>query len=489
MARGVTKHATMRDWLRSKSPGTGGGGGKNLKGWKDVKTGKGEIDVFIHTKTLPMTVWRHPFPTLITIEDKKTKKKVVHVWSRNYTCHETESVLDHPWLSDRDDPESDREKPFERCGQCKFGDWLRKQAWAWLATHRWDDAKEAWIETKKGKGRGIDPCAVLFDFESEADSDENTTIHVGGFCKLFGKKELPDDLAKAMKHHGISPKDAWKESCIVKPMSVMCVVDNDHPENGCVISEETKELGEKVKEEITKAWDSLEIDIQKKPYCIRWNYDRSQTMGKQYKATAMHKIKPDGRILAAIRGDAPDLSRIETPFDQLTMRSMLERHCKLEKGLVPWDEIFPSKEQVKKWQAEDEAADKLASDADEEEDEGEEGESDEASNESGEPEDSEDDAEIETDEDGEEIVACDNEDCKKPVKISAKSCPHCGMKFDVEEEPEPEPEPQKPMRSRAEAKAASSGNGGGSKKAKAAEPSASTVDDDTAANPDDEIPF
>jgi len=467
----------MKDWLKSKAPGTGGGG-KFLSGWKGGKAGKGEITTWLHTACLPMTVWRHPFPMLIAVEDKNTGTKVLHVWGRNHTCHETEDVLEKTYHREtKGDPSSAREAPPERCGLCKTAEYLWQQCWLWLSLHRWvadkdeDSGKELvsgkWVLNKagkaakeKGKPLGLDPCAVLFKFISEADDDENTTIHVGGFCGLFGRDDLPKDLTKAMTAAKIRVKEAWKEKVMVKPMSVMCVVDNDKPEKGVQISEETKELGEKVKEKITEVWEGSEVDIQRRPYAIRWSYDRSKTMGKQYTATPMMKLKPDARILSAIRSDAPDLSSVETPFNQQQFRALFERHAKIKE--IPWDELFPSKEQEKKWAEEDAEAEAAATEerpaktkkrrsAEDEEPDADDEDDDSEEEDDGDDDDSDEEEDIEEDDDGEELVACDK--CKKPHKLSATKCPHCGHVYEVEEdeEEEEEEEPAQP-RSRSEAK-------------------------------------
>jgi hypothetical protein len=463
--RGVTKHSSMNDWLKSPAPGRGGSGGKFLSGWK-MKPG--HVDTWQHAKCLPMTVWRHPMPMFVPV--KKEGVEVVHVWTKKFTCHETEDVLKELFFrTDREDPGSERKTPPKRCGECKYVEWLWQQCWLWLQTHKWiaeidedtGKAKNAgkWVELKKGKGKGIDPCARLYRFTSEADDKENLTIHVGGFCGLFGRKDPPDDLESAMRAAKISPKDAWKESGMVKAASVMCVVNNDDPASGVQISEETKELGEKVKEEIIRVYKSQEVDIQKHPYCIRWEYDSKAQMGKMYTATAMMKIQPTPRILKLIRGEAPDLSQIETPFNQASMRTVHERYCLLKnaegESVVPWDEFFPSKEQEAKWAEEDDAEFEEEDEAEAEEDEGEEEGEEDESEAPHPPVTKEDDEE---DEDDDEMVLCDVAACRKPMKASATKCPHCGHQYEVEPEPDPEPAPEPPpLRSRsdiAKAKAA-----------------------------------
>lgn len=543
--RGVTRHSDMRSWLNSPSPGRGAGGGKKLTGWKDIKTGKGQIDTWLHTLCLPLTVWRHPFPVLQSVDDKRSGTKVMHVWGRGHTCHETEAVLDKMyWREVKGDPSSARDTPPERCGMCKMAEYLWQAAWRWIKLHDWvidgkaveddaddddgddadgDDAdapanKGKWVLNKKGelaqkknKSVGIDPTAILFDFISEADDSENTRIRVGGFCGLWGRDKLPKKLLCAMAASGIRQKVAWKENCMVKPKSVMCVLDNAKPEKGILISEETKELGEKVKEEITKVWDGSEIDIQKKPFAIRWTYDRAKPMNKQYTATAVMKLKPDGRILKAIRGDAPDLTSITTPFNQQAMRANMERHCKIKS--LPWDKFFPSKDQEKQWETDDKAEEAANRAAEEAEARGEDTDDDTETKVDDDADDAEtkadddveaDDDDVETDGDGEELVECDK--CKKPHKISATQCPHCKHKYDVEEEPEaddddaeeeadePEP-PKKPVKTRTEAKKEKEAKGTKAKKpAPEPEPDADDddgegSDDDDDGDDDDSIPF
>jgi len=456
----------MQDWLKSPPPGKSGGAGSFLKGgWKKKP---GHVDTWL--VGLPMTVWQHGFATLVPIEDRDTKEKTVHVWTKKYTCHETEDVLDRMYFREtKGEPTSPRQHPPKRCGFCKFLEWTWQQCWAWLETHEWDDNAKEWKEAKKGKGRGIDPCAVLFKFVSEADDKENQTIHAGGFCGLFGRRELPDDLTAAMKAKKIYPKEAWKENSTVKPQSVMCVVDNDNPGGGVVIASETKELGEKVKEEITRVYKSQEVNIEEKPYCIRWEYDSGQQMGKQYSATAMFKIKPTDRILKMARGKLPDLSSIETPFNMLAMLATLQHHCKV-KG-VPWNELFPTKEQIAAWNKEDEE------NADEEEEESDDDkDADKAEDKDGTDDDDDDD-------DEDEEVECDA--CHEAMKLSDPKCPHCGKSYEEAEESAPEPEKPK-VRSRSEAKAeakAKETNGGGSKKNK---PKPKEDDD---GNQEDDIPF
>lgn len=464
MGRGATEFDSLEGWLGHKA--RGGSGGKFLSKWKtaggvpDVPLSTGHCDTWMHTARLPMAIWRHGFPMFVVVEDKDTKDKVKHVYSKKFVCHEDESVLEHPW---RDKETGEREKPPKRCGLCKFDEWCWQECQAWVDTHEWDETTKAWKEKKKGKSRGMDPCTLLFDFESEADDDENTKLYIGGICNFFGQKDLDDDIVMAMKKAKIRGDLSWQQNAKVRCEYVLCVVDNDNINAGVQIAVEAQALGEKIKEVIQKVFKSDDINIQKTPYCIQWIYKKAEQFSKKYDATQIMKIKPSERVLKLVRGEAPNLDQLKEPFNQTSMRATLEKHC-LEKS-IPWDEFFPTKEQESKWKKED-AADDAADEKDEEDEKPKKGKKAPPPEESDtEVEDSDDDDDDEDEDEGgksdadetaaddedDEMVACDNPKCKKPHPLSAAKCPHCGHAYEVEEEPKTEPEPEAPkVRSRSE---------------------------------------
>lgn len=502
MGRGSQDFDTMDSWLGHKPRS---GNSNMLKGWKKKP---GKIETWMHVKRLPMALWQHPFPMPTMVKDKTSGEQVKNIFSKKFTCHETEEVLGHPW---RDKTTGEREEAPQRCGMCKFGDWLWLQIVAWVETHRWeaseDDKKNGkWVERKKGKGTGLDPCSVLFDFISDADKKQNVTMHVGGYCGYFGQKaeNLPTDVKKAMARYHIAGSEAWKENSNAKCSYVMCIVDNNDVGKGMQIADETQALGEKVKEVITKTFKSNELNIQKSPYCIEWEYKENEEFSKKYEATALLMKKPNARILKLIRGEAPDLTDLKTPFDQRKMAALFEKICLLKndegESLVPWDEIFPDDQQIEKWAAEDAAEEESTADDEGDEEEETSSSDDEEESESAEDDDSEE-------EEDEQMVKCDNPKCAKPMKLSASECPHCGKKYEVEgEEPESEPEPAKiPTRAELAAAAKNKANGSSkkpeasakatnSKKKKKEDVSDADEDPDGDAegpegNQDDEIPF
>lgn len=459
MARGVTRFKSLRGFAGHR----GGTRGKFLSKWKE----KGSIEVWFHTKELPIAIWRHGIPQIVTIKDRDNKKiEVAHVWTKNLVCHEEEAVLDSQYFRDRDT--GVRNNPPERCGICKLIEWCYQQAVLFEETR----------DQKKPKGLSF--TTPIFRFEGD-DPKETTTLHIGGITNLFGK-DLTDAQKEDLREAKISLKHAWKENAWAKCNYAMLVVDNAHPETGCQIAVEAGLLGDRVKKVIEAELEDNETDIQRSPYAIKWKYlENESEFNKKYDAVPLRKLKPSKRILEIIRGEAPELpDDLTTPFNQQAVRSSLERHCLLPKGTVPWDVLFPSEDQSKAWEVEDEEAEKAAAIADAEEVSEEEGDD--------EPSDADEDAATSDDEDEdeeEEEFACDNEKCGKPVKASDTVCPHCGFKFEVdgEEEAAAEPEPApKPMRSRSEALAAKSGGSGGSKGNKKKEEPAPPDDDD-------DIPF
>lgn len=450
MARGAQRFGSTRGFTKHKTGG--GGGGKFLPKWKKEK---GSIDVWFHTKELPIAVWRHAIPQLVVKEDRDTKESITHVWTKNLVCHEDTSVLESQYFRDKDTGE--RKKPPERCGVCKLIEWAYQQALLFEETR----------DTKKPKG--LSAVTPLFHFEGD-DPAETTTLHIGGICNLFGRDDLSDALKEDMAKAKISPRKEWMQNALAKCNYAMFVVDNDHPDNGVQIAVEAGLLGDKVKEVMETELEKNDIDIQVQPYCMQWEYfDKEKNFQKKYKASVLRKVRATGRVLELIRNsELPELPEdLRVPFNQDAIRASLERKCVLpnHETIIPWDELFPSKEQTIAWAkadaleaerakkvAEDEAAaeakavkSKPAKSADE--DDADEDDADEDDDDT----DDEDDADDADEE--EEKIACD--DCKKPMSIDDTECKHCGATYDPKTggylSPGKKKDDPKPMRTRAEA--------------------------------------
>lgn len=478
MSRGAQRFGSTKSFAKHRA----GGGGRFLSKWKE----KGSIDVWFHTKEMPIAVWRHQFPTMVVRKDRDTKDEVTHVWSKDYVCHEDHDVLEDQYKRDRDTGE--RKSPPERCAICKLAEWCYQQARLFEETR--DDKRP----------KGLSAVTPLFRFEGD-DPKETTTLHIGGICNLFKRDDLSDALKKEMKEAKIFPKEAWKQNAWARCQYAMFVVDNNHPDNGVQIAVEAGLLGEKVKEVMNDELDKNDIDIQTKPYCMQWEYFEKETnFQKKYKASVLRKQKATGRILELIRGDeVPELpDDLTVPFNQLALRAVLESKCVLpnHEKIIPWDEIFPSAEQIAKWAKADKAEAERAKKAAEEE-----AESDDDADDADEPDadDDADDAEekpkakkadADDDEDDEdeddEQIACD--DCGKPMSIDDTECASCGATYDPKTgkylAPGKKKDEPKKMRTRSEAAAA---------KAEKPEkkPAKKSADDDGAPGDDgdDGLPF
>ena len=368
-------------------------GGQFLSKWKKDK----RVDVWLHTKRLPIALWRHGLPRVAVIEKDGQPER--HVWGGNYVCWEDEKVLKAQY---RRDENGQREKPPAHCPICRLIDW-------------------AWRAVDSGK---VDWTKPLFRFEGD-DPKETQVLHVGGICNLFGQDDLSEEQKKQLKKAGISQQEAWKENAFAKMSYLFCVVDNAHPGNGVQIAIEANLLGDKVKDVLADARESLGNDKGNPfthPFCIQWEHRPDEkAFNKKYHARRMERIAITDEISKLIRGPAPDLENTLAPFNKATMRAILEKACLL-KG-VPWDKIFDVEEP----------------------------EADTAVGNVPEPED--DAPEVTTSDAAEDdMVACDA--CGKAMSPDAAECPHCGQKYEVEAAAPPPPPPPPKLRKRSELKAA-----------------------------------
>ena len=304
---------SMEEFLSHKSTDRGGG---FLGNWKK----KGKFRLFLHTRILPQPLWQHAFPRIAVKEDDDGEA-VKHVWTGKYACCEPESVLKKQYK--RDDESGLRLLPPQKCGACKLLDWL------W---HAVDEGKINWTD-------------IVFDFDGDFP-DEHKQLHAAGLFSGFpkDKKELTKDEVVELRKANVALNKVWDENAMGKLSYVFCLVNADSPEDGLQIATETSLLGDKVKDVIADAIASLGPDKgnpMKNPFCIEWEYLKDEVkFDSKYKARRLETVQPSDKVLEIIRGDKPDLTGILAPFEPNTLRSILERHCTLPKGLVPWDDLF-----------------------------------------------------------------------------------------------------------------------------------------------------
>jgi hypothetical protein len=302
---------TIDDFLSHRS--SDASGGAYLRGWKKNK----RVNTWLHRKKPIIAVWRHGgIPRMVTRTDKDTDEQIVEVWGGEWVCHEDETVLRKQW---RRKPDGTREVAPRRCPLCLMNEYVYNA-----------------IEDSSG---AIDWTTPLFKFEGD-DPSKSVTIHAGGLLNLFSG-ELADDEKKQLRKAGINQREAWKENAMAKLNYLFCVVDHDNPDNGVQKAIEAGLLGEKVRDVIADARESLgreEGDPFVTPYAIQWEHRPDEKDFKnKYHARRMERLQLTKAIDALISGDPPDTSRDTQPFSPAKMRTFLEEHALVK---LPWDEFF-----------------------------------------------------------------------------------------------------------------------------------------------------
>jgi hypothetical protein len=286
-----------------------------LSKWRK-KDQTSKIDTWLHRKRVPVALWQHNLPRLFVKADKDTGENVTLVWGGQYNCWEDEKVLKKQFHRKDDGM---REVPPLRCPVCRLVEHVRDMV----------DNNE------------IDWTKVVFRFQGDKDIK---VIHAGGIYGGFNaeKDDMTAEDRKKLSNAGISLKDSWQENAYAKCNYVFCVVDQANPSSGVQIATETSLLGDKVKEVMNDAIESLGVEEGNpfhNPYCIQWEHRPSeQEFQKKYKARRMEKYPLTPEIDALISAEPPDLTQVLKPFNVKTMRAFLERHCTIPD--MPWDDIF-----------------------------------------------------------------------------------------------------------------------------------------------------
>lgn len=324
----MSEFNSIDDFLNHKG-NSGRSGGRFLRDWK----ANGKIDIWLHTRRLPLAIWQHRFPRLFVREDKETREvdkffSTLQAWN----CWEDESVLRAQWKRNVD---GTREVPPRACPLCRLIEHIR------LAVDRGDIAMS-------------DP---VFEFRGSTDPDKDRVVHAGGIAGLFTDK-LSNEDKNALKKRGIFMSEAWKETSLAKLSYIFCVVDHAHPELGVQIDVETQLVGDKVKAVIVDQMESKPTpDLGNPmitPYCIQLRYSKDEVaFAKRYHARPLERNQLNDQIEALIRSEPPDLSHQTRPFSAAMLRSVCEQYAVMD---LPWDEIFEGAEEYdRKHQAREEA--------------------------------------------------------------------------------------------------------------------------------------
>lgn len=397
--------------------------GGYLRGW--AKRDNHQVDVWLHTQGGIWPLWRHGLPRRVNIT--REGSPAWEVWGGDYNCWESEKVLTRQF---RRDDDGNRMSPPEVCPICKLIEWVRSEIFA----ERLD-----WTEK-------------IFRLEADNAADSRI-IHAGGITGLFNRRDLGDAEKQSLRDAGIHPAKVWMEVAHAKAQYLFCVVDESNPGNGIQKAIEKADLGDKVKSTIKAQMESLSADGRGPegnpslmPYAFRWKYNTADNIefNKKYSVIPLSAVKCPLRpeVEELIKGELPEVEDDLKKFDAAELRAQLEEYALID---FPWDEIFDSP-QPKTTKEEPKApprtgpripmatpatpsttskvipklgapkvAPKVAQKAPPPEPSG-------------------------------DLVACDN--CKEPMPIEAKSCPHCKMVYEEEEASPPEP-PRIPTRSEA----------------------------------------
>jgi hypothetical protein len=390
--------------------------GSYLTKWKDRPPLAGAklpgVNTVLKREDYAYVLWRHNLPRVVVKDDGE---KVV--WSSSHICWEDEKII----LKQRKRLDDDtRSFPPRACGICRLLEWIYQE----IAAER-----ISWVQP-------------VFTFEAD-DPRESQTLHAGGMCGMFGRSDLTDGEKAQLKKHGIFATEAWKQVAWAKASYLFVVCDYDEPAAGLQIAIESSLLGEKVQSVIGDRRASLgadEGDPSKHPFVIQWLHDPSKgiSFDKKYKARAIDSLAITDEIDEIISGDGPEVDHLLKRFNAGEVRALLEEHCVLECD-VPWDDFFGPAEQQQAKAVQDERKTGRVGLVDR---------SRETSAKAAAPSLAKPGtrktvaAPPPVDEAEEDCGACG-----KPVKVSAKKCPHpgCGAIFEEEAPPPPERPRRQPI--------------------------------------------
>lgn len=294
--------------------GHSGSSGRNryLRDWKK----KGFINIWLHTRRLPLANWAHNFPQLVVFEDKETRATTKAYWGRPINCWEDESFLKVQYKR-APDGQLEEAKPG-KCSMCRVVDEIH------LAIH---NGELDWLDE-------------VFRFEGSTDPKNDQVLYAGGVTGLFNSDKLTDKQKAELRVKGISQRDTWRQNGHAKLSYVFALVDQDDVRAGVQIATQNQLIGDRVKKVIRDTQASLgdeEGNPMLNPFCVQLTYDENAPINNMYHARRIEKHKLSPEIERLIRSDPPDLRGSLRKFNQRTQRAFLERHASVD---LPWDRIF-----------------------------------------------------------------------------------------------------------------------------------------------------
>ncbi len=408
-----------------------------LKKWKD----DGEVDVVLHPQAPIVAAWFHQWHQIIEVTDKKTGAKKERIIPLRFNSMEAEKTLLKQYFREDD---GSRSYPPQICPFSLVLEWVREAV---------EDRRISWV----------DP---VFVFETKT---EKLVIHAGGFTGLFQKNDLDDDLLEELKEAEIKRKEAYKENSVCSLKYVFGVIQYDAPEEGCVIAEEPKALGQKMKrairDEIDK-WrkiDPVKGDPFKTPYVFRWKYDQEEPFDRAYSVVPQpHETMPiTPEIQSALDDEPADLSAYTEPSNVALLKSSFMRHW-VHEVVPPWDELFARALEKVKGSGKEELPEEFNYGANEKGSKAEskkrEPKPEKKAESTPKPEKKEEKAPALPPE-SDEVFGCDR--CQQPMKATEFTCKGCGAEYDpktgliLPEKPKEEVKPRSRSQAKSESEAES----------------------------------
>ena len=288
----------------------GGGGGKFFN-WR--KEGKAEIWLSTRAK-IAYPVWSHIFPihAVIEVDDKKGGKVEKEIIRRPRWVSPDPEVIHKEqyfrWKANEGGPVGEMKKPPIVDPFLLLREWLRR-------------------EVLEGR---ISEDTVVFRWENPDPRDWEEKI----------EEWCAGRLAKLVD----SNKKTWSHSLDSKLEYLFVICDDNHPEEGMMITREAKAIGEAMQKEIGAQIESNGRDAGNPlvtPYCFRWTYDENaRSFNDKYRVYRFNKAKLTDEIRDAIQDpDFPDPTP-QTQWkkgDKARIRAAFEDAAQIE---LPYDELF-----------------------------------------------------------------------------------------------------------------------------------------------------
>lgn len=260
--------------------------GSKRGAWLEDWRKKGEIDVWLHTKSRIYARYAHSFPFLESVEDKETRRiRKVLRWHK-FGCLESIKVLESRFF--RDKVTGEREVPPVVCPLCVFDELLR-------ADERLPDD------------------AVIFAIPGAMD---------------FKGKPTPVSHVKGNMTGVWKTAESWKDKIDPRKTYLIAVVPEGQAGDGVQITEEASALGDALRAAIKHAMESKGAEAGNPalhPYAFRWRYHEKEVPARKYEVFPVEQIALAEEVRVLIVDEPPpDLSQFTKTGDPRVLRAYFD---------------------------------------------------------------------------------------------------------------------------------------------------------------------